>query len=162
MGKGALKDNRIYPAVFHKEGDGRYSVIFPDLGCATDGDTIEDAYKMAKEALALWLDGEECVAPSKIEDIKLAPNEQVMLVEADTADDIEYFARTKVAKAIEEGLEKKDYTKYQIAYILGVDRGYITHLIKGERTPSVEMAKRIAMLLNFDWEIFYEDKALAK
>ena len=162
MEKGVMKESRIYPAVFHKEEDGRYSVVFPDLGCATDGDTIEQAYKMAKEALALWLDGEECVAPSKVEDVKVDKNEKVMLVEADAPDNIEYFAKNKVAKAIEEGLEKKEYTKYQIAYILGVDRGYITHLIKGERTPSVEMAKRIAMLLNFNWEIFYEDSAIAK
>ena len=155
-------EKRIYPAIFHKEEDGRYSVEFPDLGCSTCGDTIEEAYKMAKEALALWLDGEECKEPSTIESIKTEDNDKVMLVEADPSDNIEYFKKTRVAKAIEKGLEKKDYTKYQIAYILGVDRGYITHLIKGERTPSVEMAKRIGMLLNFDWEIFYEDNVVAK
>ena len=162
MEQGVIKENRIYPAIFHKENDGRYSVVFPDLGCTTCGDTIEEAYKMAKEALALWLDGEECMAPSSIESVKTEGNDKAMLVEADSPDNIEYFAKTKVAKAIEKGLEQKEYTKYQIAYILGVDRGYITHLIKGDRTPSVEMAKRIAMLLNFDWEIFYDNGVVAK
>ena len=162
MGKAIMGNNRIYPAVFHKEDDGRYSVVFPDLGCATDGDTIEQAYKKAKEALALWLDGEECANPSRVDNIKISEKEIVMLIEADSIDDIEYVARHKAAKAIEEGLAKKGYTKYQMAYILGVDRGYITHIIKGERTPSVDMAKRIAMLLNFNWEIFYEDNAMVK
>ena len=156
MTKNIRKESIIYPAIFHKEIDGRYSVAFPDLGCTTFGDSIEQAYKMAKEALALWLDGEEYVTPSKVEDIIIDKNEKVMLVEADTPDNIEYFVKNKAAKAIEDGLKKKGYTKYQMAYILGVDRGYITHLIKGERTPSVEMAKRIGILLGFDWELFFE------
>ena len=150
------KDNRIYPAVFHKEGN-RYWVEFPDVeGCFTEGDSLEQAFIKAKEALALGLDGKIKRIPSKIESIKANNNDTVMLVEADSLDNIEYIAKTKVAKAIENGLVNKGYTKYQMAFILGVDRGYITHLIKGERTPSVEMAKRIAVLLDFDWKLFYE------
>ena len=156
------KNYRIYPAVFHKEENGEYSVVFPDLGCATCGSNIEEAYKAAKEALALWLDESECVAPSKVEDLKVNSADNIMLIEADDADDIEYFAQNKVTKAIDEGLEKKSYTKYQVAQILGVDKGYITHLYKGDRVPSVDMAKRIGLLLDFDWEIFYEDEAIAR
>ena len=45
-----------YPAVFHKE-DGGYWVSFPDLpGCLTQGETIEEAFQMACEALGLYLD----------------------------------------------------------------------------------------------------------
>ncbi|MCD8200619.1 MAG: helix-turn-helix domain-containing protein [Clostridia bacterium] len=48
-----------------------------------------------------------------------------------------------------------------MAKILGVDRSYITHIVKGDRRPSVEMAKRIGALLGFDWRIFYEDQISA-
>ena len=45
-----------YPAVFHKEDEG-YWVSFPDLpGCPTQGETIEEAFQMACEALGLYLD----------------------------------------------------------------------------------------------------------
>ena len=157
-----VKDNRIYPALFHKEGK-RYWVEFPDVeGCFTDGDSLEQAYINAKEALALCLDGTTNRSPSKIENIATSDNDIVMLVEADSRDNIEYISKTKVAKAIEKGLSNKGYTKYQMAFILGVDRSYITHIIKGERTPSVEMAKRIATMLDFDWEIFYESISVEK
>ena len=43
--------NYIYPAVFYPEGDGKYSVIFPDLNdLATYGDNLADAFAMAQEA----------------------------------------------------------------------------------------------------------------
>ena len=39
-------DKRVYPAVFHTEEVGGYSVTFPDLpGCITEGDTIEEALR---------------------------------------------------------------------------------------------------------------------
>ena len=45
-----------YPAVFHPESDGSFSVTFPDFpGCATFGRTFEEAEKMAVEVLELWL-----------------------------------------------------------------------------------------------------------
>ena len=45
----------IYPAIFITEEEG-YSVIFPDLeGCHTQGDTLEEALDMAKDALSLYI-----------------------------------------------------------------------------------------------------------
>ena len=45
-----------YPAIFHPEEGGGFFVEFPDLeGCATEGDTLEEAQAMAKEALDGWL-----------------------------------------------------------------------------------------------------------
>ena len=42
----------LYPAIFSFE-DGCYNVEFPDLkGCLTYGDTIENAFANAQEALA--------------------------------------------------------------------------------------------------------------
>ena len=48
----------FYPAVFTKESSG-YSVYFPDLeGCFTEGDTLEEAYNMAVEAVGLYLESD--------------------------------------------------------------------------------------------------------
>lgn len=74
---------RIYPAVFHKEDDGQFSVEFPDLGCATCGETLEHAYRMAQEALALWLDNSEVADPTPLENIITEGDDVAMLVEAD-------------------------------------------------------------------------------
>jgi predicted RNase H-like HicB family nuclease len=47
-----------YPATFNPHQDGRYDVTFVDLpGCVSQGKDLEDALRMAKEALALHLGG---------------------------------------------------------------------------------------------------------
>lgn len=147
---------KIYPAIFHKEND-CYWVEFPDLeGCITQGATLEEAFAMAKEALALYLDGmKEMPKATEMKAISVRNGDTVMLVEADNADDIVYIKTSEVPKYIENGLEEKGLTKGQVAFILDVDRSYLTHIVKGERVPSVDMAKRIGILLGFDWRIFY-------
>ena len=61
----------VYPAIFHKDDSGRFSVLFPDFDVATCGDDLEDAIAMAEECLALQLrglreDGEAFPAPSPL------------------------------------------------------------------------------------------------
>ena len=47
----------IYPAIFHKNDDGSFTVTFPDLpGCITEGKTMGDAIKMAQSALTQWIE----------------------------------------------------------------------------------------------------------
>lgn len=58
----------VYPAIFHKDDKGRFSVLFPDFDVATCGDDLDDAMDMAEECLALQLkglrlDGEAFPAP---------------------------------------------------------------------------------------------------
>ena len=46
----------FYPAIFHTAEEGGFWVSFPDLPeCLTEGDTIDEAYEMAVEALGLSL-----------------------------------------------------------------------------------------------------------
>lgn len=46
----------FYPAIFHTAEEGGFWVSFPDLPeCLTEGDSTEDAYQMAIEALGLAL-----------------------------------------------------------------------------------------------------------
>ena len=76
---------KVYPAIFLKENVG-YSVSFPDLdGCFTDGDTLEEAFEMAQEALGLYLVSLEerniCIPASRdISDIDCSENEFASLV----------------------------------------------------------------------------------
>lgn len=63
----------FYPVVFHKEDDG-YSVYVPDLdGCNTQGDTLEQAYEMAFDAIGLYIS--DLIAENKSIPAASAPNE---------------------------------------------------------------------------------------
>jgi predicted RNase H-like HicB family nuclease len=81
-----LRDRYIFPAVFSYAGDG-ITVTFPDLpGCVSCGGTDEEAVRMAEEALGLHLssmgdDGETIPSPSVGNNITLAPNERIFLVD---------------------------------------------------------------------------------
>ena len=47
-----------YIALIHKDADSDYGISFPDLpGCVTAGSTIDEAMAMAREALALHIEG---------------------------------------------------------------------------------------------------------
>lgn len=46
-----------YAVIFQKEAEGGYTVIVPSLpGCVTYGKDLEEARKMAKEAIKLYLE----------------------------------------------------------------------------------------------------------
>ena len=46
-----------YRVLLRKEPEGGYTVIVPSLpGCVTYGDTVEEAIKMAKEAIELYIE----------------------------------------------------------------------------------------------------------
>ena len=80
------KDRYTYPAVFNYADDG-ISVEFPDLpGCLTCGDTTEEAMKMAKEAMELYLyclekDGDPIPEPAPLTSIPLEPNERLIMID---------------------------------------------------------------------------------
>src|ERR1017187_4841646 len=64
-----------YIAYLHKERESDYGVSFPDFpGCITAGRTLDEASRMAAEALALHIqgmseDGDAVPEPSKVDDI---------------------------------------------------------------------------------------------
>jgi transcriptional regulator with XRE-family HTH domain len=51
---------------------------------------------------------------------------------------------------------EKQLTQAQLAKIVGADATMISKIEVGERRPSVELAKKIAEALGFDWTRFYE------
>ena len=82
----------VYPAVFHSNEDGTYTVLFPDLpGCISEGKTLGNAMKMAEAALTQWIEylkdsKEEIPVPSNLYDIELGNNEFVNFIRADIKD----------------------------------------------------------------------------
>jgi predicted RNase H-like HicB family nuclease len=68
-----------YIAYLHKDKDSDFGVSFPDFpGCVTAGRTLEEARRMAVEALALHIQGmvEDGIAlpePSKLDDLQDDP-----------------------------------------------------------------------------------------
>jgi predicted RNase H-like HicB family nuclease len=65
-----------YIAYLHKDGKSDYGVSFPDFpGCITAGTTLEEARRMASEALAFHVqgmreDGERIPEPSTLDDLR--------------------------------------------------------------------------------------------
>jgi predicted RNase H-like HicB family nuclease len=65
-----------YIAYLHKDRDSEFGVSFPDFpGCVTAGKTLEQARRMAAEALAMHIaglieDDEVVPAPSTLDDLK--------------------------------------------------------------------------------------------
>ena len=52
---------------------------------------------------------------------------------------------------------KKELTQQEVANAANVDVTMISKIELGERRPSVEVAKKIAAVLGFDWTRFYDD-----
>jgi len=79
-------DNYIFPCIFIYEEDG-IAILFPDLdGCVSFGESEQQAFYNAKEALTLHLygmeqDNEPIPEPSLIKNVKLDENEQVVFIE---------------------------------------------------------------------------------
>jgi predicted RNase H-like HicB family nuclease len=68
-----------YIAYLHKDKNSAYGVSFPDFpGCITAGSTLEEARRMAAEALAFHIqgmreDGDEIPEPSSLDDLRNDP-----------------------------------------------------------------------------------------
>jgi predicted RNase H-like HicB family nuclease len=69
-----------YVALLRKQPDSDFGVDFPDFpGCITAGETLEDARRMAAEALQLHIegmieDGDPIPAPSRLDEIMMDPD----------------------------------------------------------------------------------------
>ena len=94
----------VYPACFYPEENGQYSVIFPDFGGATYGNSLTDAMDMAADYLGGtivdYLDENEALpASTDIKEVKADeyPNGFVSLIAVD-AD--EYRLQKSVKKTL--------------------------------------------------------------
>lgn len=79
----------FYPAVFHKADEGGYWITFPNFPeCITEGNTLENSYQMAFDALGLILSEkiqkhEEISVPVDIADITVETDSFPVIIEFD-------------------------------------------------------------------------------
>ena len=79
----------VYPAIFHRNEDESYTLVFPDLpGCISEGKTLGNAMYMAQSALTQWigyLTGKKQDIPnaSPTEKIKTPKGDFVNLIRAE-------------------------------------------------------------------------------
>ena len=79
---------KVFPAIFKREEIG-YSVSIPDLsGCFSEGDTLDEAIIMIKDAAGLYLygleeDREEIPKASIPIDIELEEDECIIMIDID-------------------------------------------------------------------------------
>jgi predicted RNase H-like HicB family nuclease len=68
----------VYPAVFHANGDGSFTITYPDLpGCISEGKSLANAMLMAQAALTQWI---EFILGNKVE-LPIASAIQSVIVE---------------------------------------------------------------------------------
>lgn len=96
-------NKHFYPAIFHEE-DGEYWVEFSGLpGCITQGNTFEEAYEMAVEALGLYLETEEGFIypePIKINKNEIDKNSCIVMVEFDEVEYLKKMNNQSVKKTL--------------------------------------------------------------
>lgn len=82
----------VYPAVFHPNGDGSFTITYPDLpGCISEGKSLGNAMYMAQSALTQWIEyltdkKQDIPMASGLGCIETEPGEFANLIRADIKD----------------------------------------------------------------------------
>lgn len=82
----------VYPAVFHPNNDGTFTVSFPDLpGCISEGKSLGNAMYMAQAAISQWVEyltdrNQEIPSASDWKEITTEADEFVNLIRAEVRD----------------------------------------------------------------------------
>ena len=146
-----------YIAYLHKDRGSDYGVMFPDFpGCITAGSTLEEARRMAVEALALHIagmveDGDTVPSPRTLDDLADDPDMAgavAVLIAAETSDPTIRFNITaresqlaaidRVAKA--SGMNRSAYLVFAALrgpYMRPVDEqedGPVARIVERKRT----------------------------
>ena len=96
----------VYPAIFTPCKEGGYAIHFPDLpGTNSQGDDMAEAIRMARDALAMWLDaliddGKTLPAASRPSDIQLDEGQFVSMIDVD----LDAYRRYKDSRAVKKTL----------------------------------------------------------
>ena len=82
----------VYPAIFHSNEDGSYTIAYPDLpGCISEGKSLGNAIYMAQSALTQWIEyltdkKQPIPLASDFENIKITQEEFINLLRIDIKD----------------------------------------------------------------------------
>lgn len=129
----------VYPAIFHPEEEGGYSVFFPDLpGCFTQGETMADAIDMAEDALSLMLwhmekEKQSIPTAQDARAVKAEMGDYVTLVKADTTEYQKKHDNRAVKKtlsipawlnnlAVEKGVNFSNVLQQALIKTLGIEK----------------------------------------
>ncbi len=113
----------FYPAIFHTAEEGGFWVSFPDLPeCLTEGDSAEDAYQMAIEALGLALtdrcsNQEPIPTPSAPNEIPLNDTDSRIVV---IQFDMEAYQKKHNSRAVKKTLSIPEWLNEE-AIALGIN-----------------------------------------
>jgi predicted RNase H-like HicB family nuclease len=96
----------VYPAVFHPEPEGGFSVFFPDIERgATQGDTVAECIEMAEDFLCLALyrmEEDKLQIPDAriMKEIESEPDDIITLVSVDTETYRRYYENRLIKKTL--------------------------------------------------------------
>ena len=82
----------VYPAIFHPNEDGSYTITYPDLpGCISEGKSLANAMYMAQAALTQWIEyltdkKQPVPSVSALDNIAADEGEFVNFIRADVKD----------------------------------------------------------------------------
>lgn len=82
----------VYPAIFHPNEDGSYTITYPDLpGCISEGKSLGNAMYMAQSALTEWIEyllekQEKIPEANRTGSVPIEAGEFVNLIRADVKD----------------------------------------------------------------------------
>ena len=82
----------VYPAIFHANDDGSYTITYPDLpGCISEGKSLANAVYMAQSALTQWVEyltdkNQPLPKASNVTGLEVESGEFVNLVRAELKD----------------------------------------------------------------------------
>ena len=113
----------FYPAIFHSAEEGGFWVSFPDLPeCLTEGDTMDEAYEMAVEALGLALteriqNHESLPTPSLPDQITLKDTDSLPII---IHFDMEAYKKKHNSKAVKKTLSIPEWLNEE-AMAMGVN-----------------------------------------
>src|ERR1700686_3446334 len=133
-----------YIAYLHKDRDSDYGVSFPDFpGCTTAGKTLDEASRMAAEALALHIqgmieDGDAVPEPSKLDEIAKDAAKHAAIAFMVSVDAPDATVRVNITSR-ESQIEKID----ALAEAAGMTRsGYMVRSALGEAKGGVQAKGR--------------------
>lgn len=82
----------VYPAIFHPNEDGSYTITYPDLpGCISEGKSLGNAIYMAQSALTQWIEyladkKQPIPLASDFDSVEITQGEFINLIRVDIKD----------------------------------------------------------------------------
>ncbi|MCL2301312.1 MAG: type II toxin-antitoxin system HicB family antitoxin [Firmicutes bacterium] len=103
----------VYPAVFHPNANGSYTITFPDLpGCISEGKSLPNALYMAQAALFDWAEfmeeeGETLPAAAQDRATALEQDEFMNYIRAETKDNRAVRRNISIPRWMDEQVSRR-------------------------------------------------------